>query len=57
MSARDLPARANLENLRKQAKALHRAFLDGDADAVQRIRDHLPRAEALPDGDSSCWDL
>ena len=49
MSARDLPARANLENLRKQAKALHRAFLDGDAEAVQRIRVNLPRANALSD--------
>ena len=57
MPTRDLPVRANLENLRKQAKALHRAFLDGDADAVQRIRDNLPRAEALSDQDLRAHDL
>ncbi|MBT3346741.1 MAG: hypothetical protein HN404_27335 [Gemmatimonadetes bacterium] len=49
MPSRELPARASLENLRKQAKGLHKAFNDGDDDAVARIREHLPRAAALSD--------
>jgi hypothetical protein len=42
-----LPPRASLENLSKQAKALHRAFTYGDTSAVDRIRQYLP----LADGD------
>ena len=38
MPAKDLPSRANLANLRKQAKTLLRAFKDGDTDAVDRIQ-------------------
>ena len=55
--AAHLPPRASLENLRKQAKALHRAFTDGDAVAVDRIRQYLPRADALVDGDVSGFGL
>ncbi len=52
-----LPPRASLENLRKQAKALHRAFTDGDTAAVDRIRQYLPRADALAVGDVPGFDL
>ncbi len=38
MSSRDLPARPNLDHLKHEAKALQKAFDDGDASAVQRIR-------------------
>jgi len=51
MPTRDLPVRANLENLRKQAKALHRAFMNADADAVDRIRENLPRINELPEAE------
>lgn len=57
MSKRDLPVRANLENLRKQAKGLHRAFLDGDTDAVDRIRENLPRINELPEAEVAEADL
>ncbi len=49
MAAKELPARASLENLRKQAKGLHKAFAKGDADAVARIHEYLPRASSLSD--------
>ena len=49
MSSKKLPARASLENLRKQAKGLHKAFADGDDAAVTRIQEHLPRAATLTD--------
>ena len=45
--AQQLPARANLEFLRKEARDLHHAFQAGDADAVERISDFLPRAGGL----------
>ena len=38
-----LPARPSLEQLRKQAKNLHRAFRAGDPDAVSRARAIIPR--------------
>ena len=45
--AQQLPARAHLEFLRKEARDLHHAFQAGDADAVERISDFLPRAGGL----------
>ena len=39
-----LPDRANLAHLKKQAKALIRAYLDGDPDAVARFERALPAA-------------
>jgi hypothetical protein len=42
-SAQQLPDRASLGFLRKQAKELHRTYVAGDPDAVARIRRHLPR--------------
>ena len=41
MSSRDLPARPNLDHLKHEAKALHKAFDEGDPTARQRIRDAL----------------
>jgi hypothetical protein len=40
-----LPARPNLERLRREAKALQRACLAGDAEAVRRIALVLPGAQ------------
>lgn len=57
MTTRELPARASLENLRKQAKGLHKAFADGEDDAVARIRTHLPRAAGLDDNALRALDL
>ena len=42
-----LPARANLEFLKKQSKDLQRAFAAGEAEAVNRVHQHLPRARSL----------
>lgn len=41
-SSKSLPARPSLESLRKQAKRLARDIAAGDADAVARVRAHLP---------------
>ena len=57
MPIRDLPARASLENLRKQAKALHRGFQSGDAEAVVRIRTNLPRINELPEAEVASAEL
>ena len=35
---RELPARPNLDHLKNEAKALHRAYVRGDADAAARAR-------------------
>lgn len=40
--ARALPVRPSLESLRKQAKKLAREVAAGDADALTRLRAHLP---------------
>lgn len=45
--AKHLPARPNLDHLRRQAKALLSALHTGDADAVAAIRDHLPAASGM----------
>ena len=52
-----LPAPTNLEFIKKQSKDLRRAFAEGDADALQRIHDHLPRARQLEDDDLRGLDL
>lgn len=44
-----LPARPNLEHLRKQAKALLKAFRQGDPRAISRLRDAVPRLSGLND--------
>ena len=49
MSAQ-LPPRPNLENLKKQAKSLHKAHRSGDSAAAECIKTHLPRlADASPE--------
>jgi len=42
--SRDLPARASLEHLRKQAKELLREVERGDTAALERLRAHVPDA-------------
>jgi hypothetical protein len=42
---KSLPARPSLESLRKQAKKLAREVAAGDAGAVARAREHLPRVD------------
>jgi hypothetical protein len=42
MSAQ-LPPHPSLENLKKQAKGLHKAHRSGDSEAADRIKPHLPR--------------
>ena len=42
MSAQ-LPPHPSLENLKKQAKSLHKAHRSGDPEAADRIKPHLPR--------------
>jgi len=37
MPSRSLPARPDLDHLKHEAKALHKAFRDGDADAARRV--------------------
>lgn len=38
MPSRDLPARPDLDHLKNEAKALRRAFVQGDAGALDRVR-------------------
>jgi uncharacterized protein (TIGR03067 family) len=45
--AKHLPARPNLDHLRKQAKTLLARLERGDADAAQAFIDHLPAAKNL----------
>lgn len=47
-----LPPRPDLQQLRKQAKELLRAFQSGDADALKRFQEHLPDRRPLggPEG-------
>lgn len=56
-SQTSLPARANLEFLKKQSKDLQRAFAGGDAGAIERIRQYLPRAGSLNDADAGAFEL
>ena len=48
--SRSLPRLANLEQLKKQAKDLHKAHHDRDPEALGRIVRHLPRLGGLPPG-------
>src|ERR1700736_1924776 len=47
MDAKELPPRASLEQYKKQAKALLKSEKNGDADALQRVRQHHPRLTKL----------
>ena len=50
-ATKELPDRPSLENLRKQAKALHRQITNGDGEAVARARQHLPRLGSVDAAD------
>jgi ankyrin repeat protein len=50
MDAKPLPARPNLEQYKKQAKDLAKAFRSQSREAIDRVRDH-PRFRALSDAD------
>lgn len=49
MSTRSLPDPSNLEQLKKQAKDLLKAFRDGDSDALQEFSDGHPRQVSAAD--------
>src|SRR5271170_3811551 len=44
-----LPSNASVENLKKQAKTLKKAWLNGDAAALQRLRAAHPRYASVTD--------
>ena len=49
MDAKELPARPNLEQYKKQAKDLVKARKSGDPEALRRIRQYHPRLGKLPE--------
>jgi hypothetical protein len=49
--SKQLPAKPNLENLKKQAKTLLKAQRDGEIQAAERIKAHLPRLAHVPPED------
>ena len=56
-SGTDLPAKANLDQLKRQARELQRAFAEGDAAIRALVAGHLPRraeAKALSLADAQC---
>src|SRR5205823_3355099 len=44
---KNLPARPNLDHLRRQAKELLAALEAGNADAIATFREHLPAAKGM----------
>lgn len=51
MAAKALPARPNLEQYKKQAKELVKAWKAGDAATLARFREHHPRLSVSSDAD------
>jgi hypothetical protein len=51
MDVKELPSRASLEQYKKQAKALLKGQNNGNADALQRMRQHHPRFAKLTDSE------
>ncbi len=51
MTSPSLPSRPNLEQLRKRAKDLLRAYRDRHPAAIARLRTSLPRLSQMPDDD------
>ena len=49
MESRELPLHPNLEQYKKQAKDLLRAFQNEDSKAIERIRQFHPRGRELPE--------
>ena len=52
MPAKPLPDHPNLEQYKKQAKELLRAWIASDPASVARFREHHPRLSHIADGDS-----
>ena len=50
MPARDLPARPNIEQYKKQAKELRDAYRSGDANAARRVRQYVRAVDASDTG-------
>ena len=48
MPIRPLPTDPSLENLKKQAKHLHKATHAGEAEALALVREFHPRAQEAP---------
>ena len=57
MPARSLPERPNLDQYRKQAKDLLRAFRAADPDALARVTAHHPRLRARGAADDAAFQL
>src|SRR5262249_54974394 len=53
MSVKELPARPNLEQYKKQAKEFVKACKSGNPDTFQRIKSHHLRFAKLPDSELS----
>jgi hypothetical protein len=51
MDVKELPPRPSLEQYRKQAKALLKDQKNGDADALERMRQHHPRLAKLTESE------
>ena len=51
MDVKELPPRPSLEQYRKQAKTLLKGQKNGDADALERMRQHHPRVAKLTDSE------
>jgi ankyrin repeat protein len=51
MGSKDFPARPNLEQYKKQAKELVKAWRTGDPEAIQRIQKNHPRIHKWPEAD------
>ncbi|HWY99553.1 MAG TPA: ankyrin repeat domain-containing protein [Edaphobacter sp.] len=51
MDVKELPSRASLEQYKKQAKALLKNQKNGDADALERMRQHHPRLAKLTESE------
>jgi ankyrin repeat protein len=51
MDLKELPARPCLEQYKKQAKDLVKAYKSNDSEAIRRIKNNHPRLDNLPDSD------
>ena len=45
------PPHPNLQQLKNQAKNLRKAVQVADAEAIQRLKDHLPRFSEIPESE------
>jgi|RhiMetdeSRZDD1v2_1073273.scaffolds.fasta_scaffold233074_3 ankyrin repeat protein len=52
MSNKVLPAHPSLEQYKKQAKDLAKAYRSNDPEAIRRIKNNHPRLDKLPDSDT-----